>query len=268
MLRSKLEFLFGALSVLLVVTAAGQAAPIVTVTPSLGPDYLPAPGSPSYAGFSANALTALEAGANSQGTPNTPQFFNRVTNIHPKDVLVGVAPSWRGEANPAAPFDNEIGTVLYFGLHIVSDSYFSMWAVTYSENAFGVPYSFAFNGESYDDYAGDMVGIDYVDGIKGNGNDITYTTGPGSVNINELIFVGIGFSFDASGYPGTPQEQLDGAAADVPIPGTIRGGYFLVNGGVSYGFAEVTTVPEPATILLSLAGLAGLAMFRRLRKQN
>jgi len=125
-------------------------------------------------------------------------------------------------------------------------------------NSSDPPNSFDNDGWFYE-FNSYTIGIDYgPDGIKGTADDVLYTSGDASLYlIHELLYVGVGASFNASGAPGsTPQEQMQYTLDYIGCVGTFQvdNRYYLI--------------PEPGTIALLAGGLLGLLTLRRLRKKR
>lgn len=165
-------------------------------------------------------------------------------------------------AGPPAPFSGEFGNRLHFGLHIVADAQFRLSNLVFNLDSTDSGNTLDFAGTfAASSYSATRVGIDYVDGIKGNGNDIVYTSGTGTAPINELIYVGVGNAEDATFEPGaTNQDKVDSVLAyinsEAPFEFDINMTYTLKNDagatlGVGTSSVQVVSsvVPEPTSMV-------------------
>jgi hypothetical protein len=266
------------------VTGTARSAIQINVTPAYAPN-----GASSMASFSAwvqNAIPAIEAGDLAAGPRLAPEDYEVTGPVVPaNEMVVTTFPSWRGVANPAAPFDTQTGNRVHFGLHIWStdpaDPQFSLQDIFYEIDSNDPPDTFDFP-EAGDplpalsgDYRASLVGIDYVDGIKGNGDDVRYdgsNPASGDTLVNEIIYVGVGTAYDASSFSGaTNQEKIDNLLAEIDFaPFTLAAAYQLVLGdavmGQGSGSVSVVAIPEPAT--LSLLGLPMLGLMGWVRRRR
>jgi len=183
---------------------------VMEVKPSSAPNVF---GSPSWATYLSRGLNSLENGTGNDGSRLTDPAAYEILGsvVDPGDFVVSGFNSWRGVADPASPFDGEFGNRLHFGLHIVGDTQFRLDNLTFNLNSTDSGNGLAFTGDFVGfNYSAARVGIDYFDGIKGNGNDITYTSGSGTNLVNELIYIGVGNAFDATFEPGANnQDKMD-----------------------------------------------------------
>jgi hypothetical protein len=182
------------------------------VKPSSAPNVF---GSPSWTGYLANAMSSLENNSGNIGNratdPTAYEILGASTDA--RDLTVSSFNSWRGVANPGTPFGSELGNRLHFGLHITSDTYFQPENLTFSFDSDDpsnvLDFSGNFTGLSF---SATRWGFDWVDGIKGNGNDIFYNSGTLNTNVNEFVYVGVGNAYDASFEAGpTNQGKMDQA---------------------------------------------------------
>ena len=263
------------LVVFTLVPRAAQADFLVDVVASSAPNFL---GSPSWSDYAAAAVFSLENGSGDIGDRNTdPTAYEQFADglfISANEMIVSNFASWRGQANPAAPFDQERGNRLHFGLHILGDgtTQFSMSQVEY-EITSDDGNSLGFNGDlSGSNYSTVRVGIDWgADRMKGGGDDTTITSGPGTQLIDEFVYVGVGNAWDASTEPGpSDQEKLDQVRQslfpDYPI--TVTGIYRLNDGGgniLATGSTFVVVVPEPGSAALLVGLVLPALAFRRRR---
>jgi hypothetical protein len=265
--------ILAALLLLLGSAASLQAGPFVmTQTPSIAPNaYM----SPSWSSYSFNALVALQAGLTTWGAPGADQY-NAVTSgvVLPGDVVVSSFNSWRGVA--PGVYAGEYGNRLQFGLYItgngdtfrLSNLWFGMTSTP--DNFFQFTGGWG-TGDPYTAYSAYTMGIWWgPDNTKGGGDDVIYTSGAASQLINELIYVGVGNSIDATFEPGaTDQAKLNSAMGYVWGMG-ITNRYCLYSDSeeeLVCSDSHVDVVPEPATGLLLLAGFGALVAFCRWRRR-
>jgi len=265
---------------LFIVAGLSFAAPVITVVPSIGPGF----GSPSDAQYALNALTGLQAPPNSVGSGAATYTRLLGGSVLPNQIIsTGDFNNWLGIAAPNALFNAEFGNALYFGLTIVNTAAkFSLSQLVYEDNfATYDPANFTnaplyFNtADPADTYSGStIIGIDFVDGIAGNGNDIVYSTGQANTTlVNALFYRGVNGAFGLFPGVGTNQQRLNESAAAISSqPITLTGTYCLTPtpgqgscAQLPQGSASVSVVPEPGTYALFGAGLAALAFVRRRR---
>lgn len=254
--------------------AAMGSDPTISVTPASAPNAF---GSPSWAGWVSNAVYAIENGLPAYGTPGTPEYYHKAgATMGIRRNLVTSFPSWKGSASPAidygAPFASELGNRLHFGLHILGNgTQFSISQLSFVADSTdaGDTLDFSFGEGSYN-YSTSYVGIDYVDGIKGNGDDIIITGGLNTQLVDELVGRGSGNAW----WPIVPD---DGATPDEAIKNVIAGlntntpfyftGTYSLNMGDEsflFGSGQVEFIPAPGAV--ALLGLGGFACAGRRRR--
>jgi hypothetical protein len=266
----------------LVAGAAGQAKAglVIQVTPSLAPNAF---GSPSYADYVTNAVTALETGASSNGTPNTPSYYQAITNgstIDAKqDIVTGFA-SWLGQADPGTAFGpafaSELGNRLLFGLSAVESSNADMFAIadlsfTATSSDPGNSLGFGFAQGTYN-YSSDYVGVIYGAGGASDVSHYTFvTSGPNTQLVNAVFGRGSGNAYEAlSSDPGaTNQDKINNVIASIPSE-TFSATYTIngVSGGGSVNIQADPPVatPEPSTMIS--AGIGVLMMLGYAWRRN
>jgi hypothetical protein len=240
------------------------SAPIVTVTPTLGPN-------PSSANFSAwvtnmiNGLRGLSAPPVGTGAQQYDPLVNGSSVDAGKfiatEILDGGFDSWQGVA--PGPFAGEQGTTLYFALTIQDTNplnSFSLSQITVSETYVGTGLGTSLLGG---DYRSTLVG-ERVGGILLQNGESSI------IDVNALYYVGVGFSWQAEALGGvTNQEKINAniAAIQALADRTTQVCYSVLTYASGCGNVEVpgapSGIPEPGTWALMGAGLAGLAFLRR-----
>src|SRR5512135_552760 len=96
----------------------GGAAVSIQVYPSSAPN---AYGSPSYPGWVANAVYALENDLATWGDNSLPTYYQRITVMTDRDNIVTGFMSWKGYADPGTVFGpafaSELGNRATYGVH-------------------------------------------------------------------------------------------------------------------------------------------------------
>ena len=263
---------------LLAITMAAPAADAsitIDVLPSSAPNSF---GSPSWTGYVANAMNGLQNGLTSVGDRNTDPTaylaFADGASIDAGNAMVTSFPSWIGVANPAAPFDSELGNRMHFGLHAYGDgtSKFTLADVNFNltSSDAGNPLGFAGNLAGTTFNGTTRIGVDWgADQAPGGGDDTVYNSNEAdSVLVDELFYVGVGNAYWPGGGdtdPANPDAGRQGAidntyayaAANSPL--TIATTYTILSDS---GSASVV-IPEPAS--MALLSLGGLALIKRKR---
>jgi hypothetical protein len=171
---------------------------------------------------------------------------------------------WKGTVNPAAPFDNEFGTLLTFGVRIDGNgSAFKLSQVSYTNSGTDpglVNADFTRTGEQ----------------IRATGRALGYRNGvlqdltTGDPDLDLLIFPGFGFGVPvgADEFGDDPKtqttfdrilrdftgNQVDGESTPLTFTGT-------------YSLAPAAAVPEPATAVLGLTAAVGGLVAGRFRRR-
>ena len=250
---------------LAIVPMAAKSAITIDVTPSSAPN---GSGSPSFSGYAANAIYALENGLTSYGDPSSPSYYTQAPAVMSvlNNIVTGFS-SWNGVANPTGAYASELGNRLHFGLDVrgngteISIDQLSFSMASTDGNTLGYSYSLGSYG-----YNSQYVGWDYgADGIRGTADDIFITSGAASQQVDEIVSRGSGnaWAVYVGNYPGTLQDGINQAAADLgSSPIDFTGTYTL---GGAQGSATVTfePVPEPTTAGCFLLGLGALVCFQR-----
>jgi hypothetical protein len=191
----------------------------VVLYPTIGPVSVPSFGivSPSFAGFAANTLFALQNGRRDVGGRIlfTPTAFNTIggpisnrsgkVKVSVYDTWATKGNSWRGLTPSNGPFAGERGTQFRAAVAITSHTTFTLadvvLSVTYADLPPGTVISAPLGGlagqglfQSFE--SNRLRGIDWgLDGRPGGGDDKVYdSSNPGSFTtpINQLLFVGQG----------------------------------------------------------------------------
>lgn len=253
------------------------------VTVNVYPAYAPNGNkSASWGEYTDNAIAGLIAGGVDTGAGDrdtNPAKYELVTGVvDPAEmVFTPEFKSWRGQADPTAAFvsnaavNGEYGNRIHFGAHIAGTDgmQFALQDVKWSLDSDDADDFFDQSGDlSTRDYGNGRIGIDFVDGIKGNGDDIVYDAGQdGSLLVDELYYVGVG-----EGFLSENQAALtDQADIDLTLAAIFAGcdgcevhltGSYMV--GDDSGSGRITLfVPEPSSIALVVLGLLGMLNVRR-----
>ncbi len=218
-------------------------------------------GSPSWAGYVANALYALENDLSSQGDRSTdPTGYERApAEVPGSEIAVTSFRSWRGEVEPAAPFDNEHGNRMHFGLHAYGDgsTQFTLEDLTF-EIASSDPWnSLSFVGDFIGyGYSSTRYGIDWgPNRVKGGGDDVVYTSGNGTTLVDEIVYVGVGNAWWPGGDDDTPSDPDEGKQQAMDDFLEFIADYGPISVSCTYaiiddtGSASVDVVPSPGLTL-------------------
>lgn len=264
----------------LLVAAAGLSfgAPVITVIPSVGPSSLAG----SAAAYDANALQALLQGLTNFGTAGTPSYYSQVSGDLSANQIIdtfGLFNSWLGIANPSAPFNNEFGNNLYFGVQILGGTQsFSLSELVYADNLATYDPSligttpFSFNGDNYDERFLAFLDNGTTPGSLDAGDSQVALGTAGTTAVNYLFYRGVPvFFLPLAG--ATNQQALDSTVAAIVsnAPVTLTASYCLADtpGSTTCGpvsgqaSAAIGEIPEPSTYALMGLGLAALAYARR-----
>ncbi len=215
--------LWAAFAALCVSSRPASAALSMVIRPSLAPNAF----SSSYFNSWATAMvTALENGTGDVPTA-LPDSYRNCKKIRAADNLVSSFPSWYGVADPAGAFAGEYGQRLHFGVRILGNgTKFKLSNLTFEMHSSdpGDTLGWVDGFGPTDVYSFRRVGIDYVDGIKGNGNDIVYASGePATNSVDELDYAGAGNAFWYPSAPGaTDQDKLNFGINQVQNLGPMR----------------------------------------------
>ena len=256
-------------------SAAGAAHAItITVTPALAPNAF---GSPSYAPWVGNAVTALYNGQPSAGAPGTPSYYQAQSNVQAKDLVVTNFSAWMGQAEPGGSFAGEFGNRGHFGLSIRGDgAKFSISQLSFSATSTdpGDLLAFDFLTGEYDystSYVGVLAG---ADGIVGTGDDTFITSGANTQLVDALFGRGSGNALEglcAGCTPAQEQAAIDAAAGSFggqpfKFTGTYQlhavTGALLAEGSGTFNVG----VPEPSTWALSIVGFGFVGGVLRRRR--
>ncbi|HLK68505.1 MAG TPA: hypothetical protein VKU19_33965 [Bryobacteraceae bacterium] len=225
----------------------------ILVFPSVAPN---AYGSPSYADYVNNAVTALENGQTSAGIPATPSYYQQQSTIGIDQMIVTNFPSWLAQADPGtvfgSAFANELGNRPLFGVIINGDGQkisIDQLTFTASSNDPGNLLGFTFGAGSYN-YSSNYVGI-----INGPGGPTYITSGPNTQLVDEIVGRGSGNAEAALCTSCTiPQEQAAIQAAQFGFAGMTQfTGTYMYGDGLATGSGSFEVAPEPGTALLLLA---------------
>lgn len=232
-------------------------------------------GSPSWSAYANNALNSLENNLGNIGDRSSDPTAYEAAGavVHPGEFMVTSFNSWRGTANPGAPFGSEYGNRMHFGLRAYGDG---STRFALEDLSFEITSTDPYNALGY---SGDFVGLNYngttrygvdwgADRTKGGGDDVYYLSGNGTTLVDEIVYVGVGNAFWPQPQNGqSEQEAIDDAVAWVgSVPDfRIIGTYWIDGYSGSDEVAAVIPLPTPA--VLGGVGLFGLAT-RRARRRS
>jgi hypothetical protein len=257
-----------------------SAAVTITVDATMAPN---AYGSPSWNAWIANGFYAVENGLSSYG-PAGPTQFNVTTSPLPVAAnFVTGFPSWMGQADPAAPYNNELGTRASFvgvingnGSLINMNNFGITLNSTDAGNALGVGCNWPNNSILPGDWTYDQydIGLIFNNGRNISGGYTIVNSGDPGQLVNEIISIGAGNAY--AGYvgdiPGDPtatdQQVINYDLASVQ-------GYDFT-GAFAYGAAtgsatfDFSAVPEPTTMIAGALLLLpfGASTLRGLRRNR
>ena len=265
-------------------------AATVSITPTFAPNFL---SSPSWPGYNDNAIDNMIGPPQPvpPGRAADPEGIEEVTAMFVpiEEVLVTTFPSWRGTAAPAAPFNNEGGNRIHFGVSIRGDgSQVSLrdgagfgnldWELEWQDKATGMSSTSSLisnpllNGRFDNrDYDGSFVGVTYDNGVDPSGGVTLLNSGEaGDTPVDEIHYVGVGDGLQVVPLGMTDQESIDLYVAKFLSPGNPQQQICMTYDFDMAGMTVtdqtcVMLVPEPATgvVMGWFALLAGLAMRRR-----
>lgn len=241
--------------------AAANATVSIDVTPNLAPNVY---GSPSYSGYLANALYALQNGLSSYGDSTKPTYFSAVTSpISRSSAVVTGFKSWMGQADPTGVFANELGNRMTFGVFIQGNGEkISISQLSFLAQSVGDSNQLGFsNAAGVYTYNANWVGI-----IYGTDGPTYITSGLNTQLVDAIVGRGSSCSYAAYEKSGFTHQQLIDKVANSPTAQwtSYTGTYTLggVSGSGSFN-ALGSAVPGPAAALAFVAGLAATAKRRR-----
>ena len=270
----------------LVVMVWGSISYAGPVTLTIYPHIQPNPEmSPSWVSFYTTAITAIGNDVPSGGSGAS--AYQVISTFYPGDIISSSGfHSWRGSA--PGDYPNEHGNYLGFGLHVVGDSVqqFSLAGLSFrmSSNDVGSGCPAGTSGtwcwiggyqtaDWYSAYNAYTVGVNWgPDRAPGGGDDLVITADDAEQVIDELIYVGIAASFNASGYTGaTPQDKINNVINYINYWNfSVSARYCMHYGetGSTCAESDINVIPEPGTMVLFATGLLGLLAPRWLRKKR
>jgi PEP-CTERM motif len=270
----KLQTTILTLSTFCLAAMSASAQVTINVEGTMAPN---AYGSPSWNSWVGNAFYAAENGLTSYGAAGPTQFSVTTTPLPVSYNMVTGFNSWEGQADPAAPYNNEYGTRGSFvaiingnGTQISMDGFGANLASTPVNSLGALGFDAPNNSISPNDWNYDSldIGIIFNNGLNISGGFSIVNSGPSSQLVNEIISVGAGDAYasylgdDASNPSATDQQTLDYDIAQVPN-GYNFTGTFYYDAASSSATLNFSPVPEPTTLALAGLGLGTLFIYRR-----
>ena len=241
--------------------AAGSvlAVPILTVTPTLGPDFAT---SANFVPWATNVVNGMITNTTPGAGVLAYVPLANGANLNGNEFIATPFTSWQGVTPPPAGFTSELGTALYFSLKVLdSGGTFTLNQLAAQETYLGqvqVPYAAG-------DFGGASPFNSYLVGRKSSDGLLTNGTENGAIALTQLYYVGVGFvqGLDpAAG--GSDQNKINVTVAGVQALAdrTTQVCYSLGRDS-NCGNVNVAGIPEPGTWAMLGAGLAGLVFLRR-----
>ena len=273
MLTSRRKCGLGIAGVLASLLVGGGVKAAVTgnVYASVAPN---ADGSPSWAAYDSNAMTALQNGASTGGDPTQPSYYSQVADgadLPAGDFIVTDFNSWMGNGDPGTAFGpayaGEYGNRIHYGAVISGNGS----QISISELSFNIDYNDA-STSNYSLYSVDEGDYDYDSdhegGIFGVGGPTYITSGPSTQLGDEIITrgSGLGYAVLTTDDGATNQDKIDNWL-DTNFgtdPYSITGEYSIDGTLVAEATENFNAVPEPTSLGI-MAFVAGSMVLRRRR---
>lgn len=157
-------------------------------------------GSPNWNSYLTNAIRYLETGQGLTFERSAPSDFIISDRYEAGDIMGSRTntPLWRGQFNPSAPFNSEIGNKFRFAVKIASIVPFNLGGVTYVFQSSDPANTLGFRnglGEQQN-YNLAWSSLWYgADGVKGTPDDVWRTSGASTSLVNEIYYIGTGNYF-------------------------------------------------------------------------
>jgi len=175
----------------------GQRSGTITVHiyPSPAPN---AYGGTAWNNYVTKALYALEneLAINGDRLTDPSAYVRAGAVVSGGEIAVTSFNSWRGVVDPPAPFADQYGNRMHFGLHAFGDgsTQFTLEDLTFELHSSDAGDSLLFTGDFIGySYSATRYGINWgPDRVKGGGDDIIYNSGNGQTLVDEIVYVGVG----------------------------------------------------------------------------
>lgn len=263
--------------------ASASAQVVVQVFPSPAPNFFGS--TASYNGWEANSIASLAAGGGGNiGSRSTdPTAYETGSNFEVYDFIATGYNMWRGGVNNPAPFANELGHRMHYGVRIVAQpgTQFSASQVTFTTSSTDSINWAAWSGNlGGSGYSSGKVGVlRGVDGMVGTSDDVLITSGPATQAVDALYYVGVGIADESLinattysdgvtpyAYSNTPNPAIAYAESAAGFNDYFGAGWQMSATYNVIGFSgtgTATLIPAPGAI--ALVGMGGLVATRRRR---
>lgn len=268
--------------------AAAHAQVAATVEAALAPIPVMADGvtpNPAFEAWNANALQSLLQGGGAVGNPAAgPSAYVPLGTVNQSDFITtftdpaATFPSWKGIADPAAPFDSQYGDGLAFSVRFVSST------PTLRLSNLDVVMSSDDPGDVYDAFSHTLDSLAYTprheginwgpDGIPNTADDIVYNNGQDwTLPVNEILITGTVIAPEALAHAGADnQENINDSLNDFysQYPMTEASAEYIMfddSGNLLMDVKQTVNINVPEASSLGALLVGTLAMIARPRRK-